>query len=213
MSTSYYFPDADLYTFATAAAEGKTDVMDQLLTAKKVEVDQRGREGLTALAWAVGAKNLTGVDWLITHGAQTDRAFYAAMTALTLAVSTNDATIVARLLKAGADSNLEVEGNGSPLKKAVRYSSLEVITLLLENGARANGIEGEEGRPLIYALGENNYAAAVALLEHKADPRFLPNMEAWITDWMFKANDKYVKDPDFQKVVTLLTQDGFKFEF
>ena len=212
MSTSYYFPDGNLYAFASAAAEGKLEVMDQLLQRQKVEVDQRGREGLTALAWAVGAKSLVGVDWLLRHGAQTDRAFYGAMTALTVAVTLDEADIVARLLKAGADPNFEVEGNGSPLSKAVRYASAPVVNLLLEANARADGINGEEGRPLVYALSLNKYDNAVALLEHKADPRFLPNMELWITNWMDKMQGKYSGDPAFQKVHELLIKAGFKLK-
>ena len=98
-STDYYFPDANLKAFARAAGEGKLDVLEALVNDKMVEVDQRGNEGMTALAWALGAKNLASVDWLLAHGANPDRSVYEATTMLTIAVFQEDVALVNRLLK------------------------------------------------------------------------------------------------------------------
>jgi ankyrin repeat protein len=209
-STEYYFPDGDFREFAVAAATGKTDVLERLTTEKKVEVDQRGTEGLTALAWALGAKNLAGVDWLLSHGANPDRAVYGDTTMLTLAIYQNDLALVNRLFKSGAAPDHEVNWNRSPLGRAVTIASPEIVEALLENGANPNGIEGEEGRPLVYSLENSRYAVAVLLLKRKADPRYLEGMEAWIIGWMEGAREKYGKDVDYLAVRELLVAAGVK---
>lgn len=211
-NTEYYFPDATLREFALAAAAGKTDVLERLVAEKAVEVDQRGKEGVTALAWALGAKNLVGVDWLLSNGANPDRAVYGEMTMLTIAIYQNDLALVNRLFKAGAAPDHEVNWNRSPLGRAVTIASPEIVEALLENGANPNGIEGEEGRPLVYALENSRYAVVVLLLERKADPRYLEGMETWMIGWMEGAREKYGTDPDYLKVRELLLAAGVKLQ-
>ncbi len=209
-NTEYFFPDAKLREFALAAAAGKIDVLERLVAEKAVEVDQRGKEGVTALAWALGAKNLAGVDWLLSNGANPDRAVYGEMTMLTIAIYQNDLALVNRLFKAGAAPDHEVNWNRSALGRAVTIASAEIVDALLENGANPNGIEGEEGRPLVYSLENNRYDVVALLLKKKADPRYLDGMETWIIGWMEGAREKYGKDPAYLVVRELLLDAGLK---
>src|SRR5690606_26587256 len=75
------------------------------LLADAVDPDAAGRDGTTALHWAVRNNDAALVDRLIAAGADVHAANRYGVTAIYLACQNGSAEIVGRLLSAGVDAN------------------------------------------------------------------------------------------------------------
>jgi ankyrin repeat protein len=139
------------------------------LLTQRIDVNQPGLDGTTALHWAVHRDSLDLVDLLIRAGAQVNAANRYGVAPLSLACENGNAVIAERLLEAGADANA-VAGGDAALLTAARTGNVAVVKALLAHGASVNATESWRGQSaLMWAAIENNAAAATALVEAGAD--------------------------------------------
>jgi ankyrin repeat protein len=151
-----------------AAKRGDAQAVRSLLQ-QKVDVNEAGVDGTTALHWAVRADDLESTDLLIRAGANAKSADRYGVTPLYLASVNGNAAMIRKLLDAGADPNSTDPAGETALMTAARTGNPDAIKLLLDRGASVNATDREfQQTPLMIAVRENQTAAVKLLIEHSA---------------------------------------------
>jgi len=161
-----------------AARDGDFEAVRALL-AKRVNVNERARDGSTALLWAVHHSDLRMVRALAAAGANFSMPNHYGVTPLLEASRTGDAPIIAELLRAGADVRRSVHPEGeTPLMAASRTGKLDAVKLLIEAGSDPNAVDGYQKQTALMRAAEEGHVDVVnALLAAGADP----NMKAHVS--------------------------------
>ena len=138
------------------------------LVAKKVDVNARQPDGMTALAWAALRNNAGIAELLLNAGANPDVTNAYGISPLSLAIQNRSAAIVRLLLEKGADPNVARVSGETPLMTAARTGQVEFMKLLLDRGADVNAREKKFGQTaLMWAAG--NPGAVRLLVKRRAD--------------------------------------------
>lgn len=117
-----------------ALRENSMKVFALLLNANGTDLDQRARNGDTALMIAAYKANGEAVRALLEKGAQVNRDGW---TALHYAAAVGDKEIVQMLLDKDADMNAKSPNNTTPIMMAARGGHILTVKLLLDAGADA----------------------------------------------------------------------------
>jgi len=133
------------------------------------EQDRRQRGLDRELYEAAGAGDLTGINELLTAGANVNAAIDGDGSPLIAAARAGRQDIVSLLLDKGADPNMGVEGDGSPLIAAAAHGETNVVSLLLDRGAGVDLIVAGDENPLIQASGKGHLAVVQLLVARGAD--------------------------------------------
>src|SRR5579863_7026868 len=154
----------------TASANGDLGRVQQLLR-DGAKVNQRDRNGKTAIHYAAQSKNVVVVQTLIQAGADVNATSAGNVTPLMLSVDMafGQPDISLALIKAGADVNAADEDGNTALIIAATESSDEVFQTLLEKGANVNARGLNGGTALHYAAMNAFSDRARLLLAHGAD--------------------------------------------
>jgi ankyrin repeat protein len=140
------------------------------LIGQRVDVNQPGVDGTTALHWAVHSDSVELTDLLLRAGANVNATNRYGATALSLACINGSVAVVDRLLKAGANPNTVFADGQTALMTAARTGKVEVVKLLLANGADVNAKEGYRGQTaLMWAAAQGHAETVKALIELGAD--------------------------------------------
>ncbi len=140
------------------------------LLSRGADVNARGPDGSTALAWAAVRNNADVAGLLLRAGADPDLANAYGIGPLSLAIENGAQGIARLLLENGADPNVPRESGETPLMTAVRMGQLDVVKLLLDRGAGVNAREKKFGQTaMMWAAG--NPAAVRLLVERGAAVR------------------------------------------
>jgi ankyrin repeat protein len=154
----------------TAAKDGDIATVRTLI-AKKVNVNEPGTDGSTALLWAAYHSDLDMARALLAAGANANTANRYGLTPLLQASRTGAVPVVQALVRAGADTkrpHVEVE---TPLMAMARSGRVEGVKMLLEAGADANATDAyQEQTALMWAATEGHTDVIKALLAAGADP-------------------------------------------
>src|SRR5262245_8174064 len=160
-----------------AAKKGDAATVRALI-AKRVDVNEPGRDGSTALLWAAYNSDLGMAQALVAAGARVNSANKYGVTPLLQASRTGAAPVVQALLRAGADSKLAHPEGETALMAASYAGSIDTVRLLLETGVDVNATdEYQKQTALMWAATEGHTEVVKALLDAKADP----NVKAHIT--------------------------------
>jgi ankyrin repeat protein len=160
-----------------AAKKGDVAAVRALI-AKRVDVNEPGRDGSTALLWAAYQSDLPMAQALIAAGAKPNTPNKYGVTPLLQASRTGAAPIVQALLRAGADLKVTHSEGETALMAASYSGNVEAVRLLLEAGADVNAIDTyQKQTALMWAATEGHTDVVKALLEAKADP----NVNAHVT--------------------------------
>jgi ankyrin repeat protein len=164
---------SDVEMLMIGARLNRADVVLHQLS-KGVEVDARGKNGLTALMVAAGRGSLDVIKLLLARGADVNLTNDEGWTALMEAVFRERERAARMLLRAGADVNGREKRNGlTPLMIAARTDKLGLVTALLANGADINAASTERGLTALHlVLGSDRLSAediAAELLAAGAD--------------------------------------------
>jgi len=154
----------------TAAKDGDIASVRTLI-AKKVNVNEPGTDGSTALLWAAYHSDLDMTRALLAAGANANAPNRYGLTPLLQASRTGAVPVVQALVRAGADtkrSHVDVE---TPLMAMARTGRVEGVKVLLEAGADPNGTDAyQEQTPLMWAATEGHTDVIKTLLAAGADP-------------------------------------------
>src|SRR5688572_20330662 len=159
-----------------AARDGDLPAVRALI-AKRTSVNEKARDGSTALLWATYHGDLEMARALMTAGASVNTPNRYGITPLLQASRTGDAPLISALLKAGADFYLPHPDGETPLMAAARSGRVEAVRMLIEAGADPNAVTYQEETALMWAAGEGHADVIEALLGANADP----NRKARIT--------------------------------
>jgi ankyrin repeat protein len=231
MKASDYFEAKPQIALAEAAAKGNTDKIEQLL-ADGVGINTQGKEGMTALVWAILHQNKEGFQYLLEHGANpnlqmtestlTDDGVTDGNSAMSLAAMHEDIWYLAQVLKHGGNPNLVNPVNGltpifEDIMRSTRSSSrLMHVKMLIAAGANLNFQEENGKTPLIIAARVSQYDIAYTMLEAGADPMIknnwgqtiLSEIKAIHTDPMSEQYQWRAKVIDFLKAKGIDVEHG-----
>ena len=155
---------------AVAAQAGDSAKVKELL-ATGANVDLPGRDGSTALLWAVYNDRIETVKTLIAAGAHVNTVNPYGLTPLLQASRVGDASLIKALLDAGADVHDKLASGETPLMAAARVGRVDAIETLLAAGADPNAADRfQKQTPLMWAAAEGHLEAVEALLKAGANP-------------------------------------------
>ena len=135
-----------------------------------VAVDQRARDGSTALHWAAHQDDLASADALLAAGADVSVATRYGVKPIFLASLNGGSAMIGRLLDGGADPNAAQPGGETALMTVARTGRVRAVQLLLLHGADPNAREASKGQTaLMWAAAEDNADVVRVLVASGAD--------------------------------------------
>lgn len=141
----------------------------KLVISKSKNIDQKDRDGYTALQLAVDSKQTKLIDAILKQKANPDIATPRGNTPLHLALINSDAETSIKLIQAGADVNLPRKDKLQPLSLALYNNMTPVVEELLKYKANPNTMDGlTKSTPLNVAIKNNNIDTFNLLLHHKS---------------------------------------------
>lgn len=149
-----------------AAAKRSDDARLKRLLAEGVDVNSRGRDGITPLTWVMAQGDLKAAEQLIAHGADPNIRFDNGHSVMSLAAGGDRPDRLEFLLRHGGDPNLLGPRGDLLLSMAVLHRRDRHVELLLKYGADING-HGPISRTgaAEVAVGQARFDLAVRLLE------------------------------------------------
>jgi ankyrin repeat protein len=173
-----YFLDPKAISLCEAAGDGDTSTIARLL-ADGVDVNVKGRGGLTALLFSLLDQNKRGFEFLLNHGAnpniQLTETFDDLITqgnsVTSFAAMHEDSWYLKEVLKHNGDSNLVNSASShTPIFSAIFSMRSGNAKLLIGAGSNLNWQDRDGITPLIQAANLNQFDLAYAMLEAGADP-------------------------------------------
>lgn len=135
-----------------------------------VDINSRGPDGSTALAWAAYADNLEAASLLIAAGADLNAANTYGETPLSIACENRSIPLIENLLASGANPNVAKPNGETVLMTAVDTGAVEIVNRLIAKGANVNAREKLKGQTaLMWAAAGGNLAMVEALVAAGAD--------------------------------------------
>ena len=160
-SSRRVFPDKYARALAEAAATGDTNAIDEALKMGG-DVNYRGKDNVTPLAWSMAQGNRVGFEYLLKKGANPNARLDGRKSLLFWATEFEDTSFLSLALEYGGDPNqttkLIVQENPL-LWFAIVDNRPDVIKILLQHEADVNP------KIIDSAAGMNGYHAVYLLLE------------------------------------------------
>lgn len=178
MRAERYFEDRSQASFVEAVGRGDLKRARVLLEAG-ASVEAVGREGMTALHWAIIKQNLAGLRFLLEQGASPGtltqwvdgNGQQHAASVIELAAIMADSGYLRALLDAGADPDQVIDDSQqTAIYHALTHRRMDNVKLLVERGASLDRRSRSGKTPISHAVGMRSYAAALLLLRLGADP-------------------------------------------
>ncbi|MDI9409016.1 MAG: ankyrin repeat domain-containing protein [Candidatus Pacebacteria bacterium] len=146
-------------TLVSAAREGNTTLLAMQILTSRIDIEQKGHYGETALIAAAASARTKEVELLILAGADIEAKDYQHWTPLFCAVNADERRGVIKdylkvakiLIDANADVNAIDKYGKSLLSFAIGTSNHEMIRLLIEKGANVN-FKDKYGRTPLFNL-------------------------------------------------------------
>jgi uncharacterized protein len=171
------FEDSRVVALAEAAERGDLQKIDALL-AQGVDVNTKGKDGITPLAWAMIARNKAGFQRLLQKGADPNHFVWDSVPIIQLAAKDEETSEWLRLcLRHKGNPNVVNRckgipyGQQTPIYWAFRSRRMESVDLLIQAGANLTHRDHSGRTPLLEALLERGFEWAYHLLEAGADFR------------------------------------------
>ena len=143
---------------------------DQVVTQQKLEGWLAAGADLTQeLSNAIIANDFARVKFLVSKGADVNKADDQGATPLTSAARQRHPEMVELLIGLGANVNQPNDNGMTPLVAAVMRDHVPTIKVLLDKGADLEKPNSEGYRPLAIAIAEDKYEVAKTLMEAGAD--------------------------------------------
>lgn len=155
------------YTAFFHAIEARyDDVADALLSQPQLDLNARGKNGVTAVMIYVWRDRKDAVEKLLARGADVTLTDNDGDTALHGAAEIGNVEIVRMLLAKGVNANAKNRVGGTPLMWAAVYGQEEVVRELLKHGADPS-LKDEDGVTALQWAVKNNRTNVVRALQGK----------------------------------------------
>jgi uncharacterized protein len=170
-----FFSDTKTAVLAEAARDGDVEQVNSLIS-EGVDVNGKGKDGLSILMYSLSGNTLVGFDCLLEHGANPNQQTDSGESAMSFAAARKDPEALRRSLVHGGNPNLRnptAESNfePTPIFNAVSGYSVENARLLINAGADLNARDNHGNTPLMHAATLHSYDVMYLLLEAGADFR------------------------------------------
>ncbi|MCW5550352.1 MAG: ankyrin repeat domain-containing protein [Opitutaceae bacterium] len=205
-----FFLDPKVRTLVQAAARGDTRRVDALLH-EGVDINARGKGGMTPVLFAMARLNKTGYRHLLERGANPNLIVDPGESVMSFASRIKDSEWLRLALRHGGDPNLIGARNiPPPLHESILYRRPENMRLLLDAGADINIRDGTGGTPMITAENIGSYEIVYEFLQRGADYRIKTKAGADLAKYislsqMTPDNPKW---PIREKVIAWLAERG-----
>lgn len=165
LGLSEAFLDAQVAAMVAAARRRDFREVDALI-AKGVDVNYRGAQGITPIAWVVAAGDVRAAAHLLDAKADPNVKMPKNASAMSIAVELGTPAMLEQLLKKGGDPNLRGPDNDPLLSIAARKQRKDQIDVLLKYGADINGYnKRDDGTAATAAATMGRFDLAVYLVE------------------------------------------------
>jgi ankyrin repeat protein len=186
-TASAYFEPGPQRDLAEAAARGRTDKIDKLLS-QGAQINFQGKEGMTALTWTIIHQNKKGYAYLLEKGANpnlqmtrsimTEDGFTDGNSAMSFSAMHEDPWYLEVTLKHGGNPNLVNPVRGTPvivqcimlLDRRDPKPRLVQLKMLIAAGADLNSRDRDSYTPMMNAAFANRYDMVYIMLAAGADP-------------------------------------------
>jgi uncharacterized protein len=156
------------YTAFFHAIEARyDDVADALVGQTQLDLNARGKNGVTALMIYVWRDRKDAVEKLLNRGADVHITDNDGDTVLHGAAEVGNVEVTRMLLAKGANANAKNKVGGTPLMWAAVYGNDDVVRELLKHGADPT-LKDEDGVTALQWAEKNNRTAVVRVLKGKS---------------------------------------------
>lgn len=165
-----YDGDNDEKTVLMYASDPSRLAFATLLLERQVLMDDRDKNGKTAIAYAIEKGNIKLFEWLsVDKKAALDVLDHQGRTLLMLAASVGQHTLVDRLIERGLHVDERDANEKTALMYAAESGNLETVTSLLDKGADQYVVDGAGYTALMYAIKRKSARPTAALLFQSHD--------------------------------------------
>ena len=186
--------------------------MIEKLLSEGVDVNCRGKDGITPLIWATIKQKKKSYQFLLEHGADPNLQVRQGGSAIFLAAIMEDSDYLRLALEHGGNPDLvDTETGKTPLYEAVSNRRKKNIDLLIQYGANLNFKRRITGRtPLMIAAGMNQYDEVYKMIKADADIKVKSSSGSTIAFYI----EQFPTDPEHEqyqwrsKVIELLREQG-----
>ena len=158
-------------SFIEQAEAGDTFVLDLFLTSG-MNINTKGKYGVTALTAAVGSGKTESVKFLLEKGANPNSAPNIGKngwTCIMEAVEQGHIEILKLLVQNSANLNAPDKEGRTPLMIAAKEGQLEIAKVLISSGAQLNIQNKDSGTALMWAAYEGHHDVVKLLIQQGAD--------------------------------------------
>jgi hypothetical protein len=207
------FTDIKVRELASAAADGNVKQIDNLI-ASGVQINARGKDGVTPLMWALYHLNKDGYKALLEKHADPNLQENDGDSVMEWAAQLKDSSYLQLALEHGGNPNL-VDSHSAydrfPIFSAIQLApdTNENVALLVKAGADLN-VVSPTGTPLTAAATRNQYEIVFLLLQAGADYK-KPNNSGKTVAWVIENMNIDPTSDAFQwrqKVIDFLHAQG-----
>jgi ankyrin repeat protein len=214
MNASDYFTSGDQILFAKAAAKGDIASIESSLR-KGMDVNVRGKEGMTPLLFALANQNLPGFECLLRHGANPNLQDEGGDSVISFAAIARDSAFLNLAIKTGGDPNIVNPKTGQPaIFRCIEAFNLENLKVFIAAKANLDAQDRVGDTPMAHAANINQYDLVFTLLSAGADP-LIENR--WGRTLMSRLTKNHV-NPNSEmyqwrsKVIELLNSKGIQIQ-
>lgn len=218
---AHLFSDPQAIALAIAVERGDTRAIDRLI-ASGADVNARGRDGVTPLAWSLMVENKTAYRRLLEKDAAPNHPVWGKLPLIHVAAEMADPEWLQLALEHGGDANIAnrfdgiPNGRQTPIYRAINSRQQRNIELLIAAGADLNYQDDAGDTPLLYGRVQEGYEVAYKLLQAGADFR-TKNKQGWdlACDTIVFRPAASPKDDVWQwreKIIGFLEEHGADFE-
>lgn len=218
MKASDLFASARETALAEAAARGQMSRLKELFD-QGVDVNARGKDGVTPLMWALVQGSKSGFKYLLEHGANPNLQTAQGDSVMRLGAMHEDSEYLALALKNKGDPNLvDPETGKTPLFAGMESLRPKNIHLLIEAGAKLDFSDLTGNTPMMRAAGVHRYDFVHAFLKAGADPAIENNWGNTLVYFIKNSLAKNTIDPNHElyqwreKVIALLKEKGIEIK-
>ena len=195
---------------ASAIVWNRTGKIEKLLS-EGVDVNCRGKDGITPLIWAAIKQKKKSYEFLLKHGAYPNLQIRQGGSAILLASIMMDSDYLQIALEHGGNPNLvDPETGDTPIYEAMKNLREKNIDLLIKHGANLNFQDRTGCTPPMDAASVKRYDLVFKMLKAGANPTIKNNWDKTIV-WYI---EQLPMDPEHElyrwrnKVVELLREQG-----